>query len=168
MNIKHSHRLLVLGSILALGGSAMAQTNTRSASLAESDPSGLVMTTTAVAVVFSSLLLLSIIFRLVGNLMTYLSERGKTTSSETKAEYSPARPSSSNQKPSGEALVAIALALDAEQRACTDEVAIAISMAISAYAQDQHDDESYVLTFGARRPSGWNARHLGLRASVHR
>lgn len=168
MNIKHFHRLLALGSILILGGGAMAQTNTRSAALAESDPSGLVMTVTAVAVVFSSLLMLSIIFRLVGNLMKKLSERSKTTSSETKAEYSPAHSSSSTQKPSSEALVAIALALDAQRRACTDEVAIAISMAINAYAADQHDDESYVLTFGTRRPSGWNARHLGLRAGVRR
>ncbi len=162
MNIKHYTRFLSLGLLVALAQEGVAQTNPRAAALQEADPSGLIMTLTAVLVVFSSLLLLVVVFKLIGRLMQRMGERKKQASAPRQTEYTHAH-SATAQHPSSEAMVAIALALDAERRVCTDEVAIAISMALTAYAHDQHDHESFVLTFGSRRPTQWNARSLGMR-----
>lgn len=168
MNIKHYPRHLTLG-LVALGEVCVAQSSPRSAALAQADPSGVVMTVTAVSVVFGALLLLYLIFSLIGKLMQRVNfslvGHEAHAPKPKKTEY-PA-PTSAG-KPSGEALVAISLALDAERRACTDEVALAISMALVAYTEDQHDHESYVLTFGHRRATHWNARSLGMRPTVAR
>ncbi len=164
MNSKYYPRLLTLGLSLALVEVGVAQTS-RSAALAAADPSGLAMTVTAVSVVFTALILLSVIFTLLGRLMQRLAEKPETAP-QSHTEYRPASAPTSSGTPSSEAMVAIALALEtARGTSCTDEVALAISMALHAYASDQHDMESYRLTF-RRSPSQWSARALGMRPQL--
>lgn len=115
------------------------------------------MTFTAVLVVFSALVLLVVIFKAIGKLF----ERGAKTPAkpQTASQPSPSAPAS------GEALVAISLAL-ADHLGKPDEVAVAIALAMQAELDNQHDYESYKLTI-QHRPTQWNARIQGTRAYKH-
>lgn len=156
----------MLGLSLALAEVGVAQ-NAKSQALMESDPSGLVMTITAVTVVFLALVMLAVCFALIGKLMRYLEER-RTHRATASTEYPNAhRPATS--APSAEAMVAIALALDDAQRcAGSDEVAIAIALALAHHADTQHDAESYVVPIRRRPLSQWSARQQGMRQQVVR
>ena len=115
--------------------------------LADRDPAGGIMTFTAVLVVFSALAMLVIIFHGIGLLFQR----------KTKA---PAPVKSPSQK-----AVAISLALS-HATGKPDEVAAAISLALQAELETQHDYESYTLTI-RHRPTQWNARIQGTRAYKH-
>lgn len=147
---------------LATAVPAMASSE-RAMALAESDPSGFVMTLTAVSVVFSALALLAVIFHFIGRLMRRLEERKKAPSSGGQEHASLAK-SSSGRMPSSEELVAISLALGAVRGEPNAEVAIAIALALEAERADQHDKESYRLTIRPRANTPWNARHQGMRS----
>lgn len=136
----------------------------RSASLAETDPTGIIMTVMAVSVVGLSLLMLSLIFTLLGRLMQRIYEKPEVSARSLHTEC---RTSSiAIRPPQAEEMVAIALALNAEGRLCTEEVALAISMALHAHGGQEHDAESYRLTFAPRRPSQWSAHGLGMRPQL--
>ena len=138
MNTARQLRMLLLGlPLMAVPMGAWAQDapqlSEKVQKLAERDPAGGIMTLTAVLVVFLALLMLVFIFQFIGNLFQKRSAPKATQPTAMKT----AAPSVSG-KPSDEALVAISLALRAE-------------------LETQHDHESYVLTI-RRRPTQWNAR----------
>ena len=138
MNTARQLRMLLLGlPLMAVPMGAWSQDapqlSEKVQKLAERDPAGGIMTLTAVLVVFLALLMLVFIFQFIGNLFQKRSAPKAIQPTVVKT----AAPSVSG-KPSDEALVAISLALRAE-------------------LETQHDHESYVLTI-RRRPTQWNAR----------
>ena len=156
-------RLLTLSAGLALSGAATgtvwAQDRTtelpeKVLRLQEQDPAGLIMTFTAVLVVFAALVMLVLVFRLLGRFFES-SKEPKKASTATAATTS----ISSSSQPSGEALVAISLALQQSLGGHPGEVAAAISLALRCELE-QHDAESYVLTI-RHRPTQWNAHIQG-------
>ena len=158
-------RLLTLSAGLALSGAATgtvwAQDRTtelpeKVLRLQEQDPAGLIMTFTAVLVVFAALVMLVLVFRLLGQF--FESSKNPKKASTTTAVPTSVSPSSSSQ-PSGEALVAISLALQQSLGGQPGEVVAAISLALRSELE-QHDAESYVLTI-RHRQTQWNARIQG-------
>ena len=156
-------RLLTLSAGLALSGAATgtvwAQNRTtelpeKVLRLQEQDPAGLIMTFTAVLVVFAALVMLVLVFRLLGQF--FESSKNPKKASTTTAVPASVSPSS---QPSGEALVAISLALQQSLGGQPGEVAAAISLALRSELE-QHDAESYVLTI-RHRQTQWNARIQG-------
>ena len=156
-------RLLTLSAGLALSGAATgtvwAQDRTtelpeKVLRLQEQDPAGL-MTFTAVLVVFGALVMLVLVFRLLGQFF----ESSKNPKKASTTTAVPASVSPSSSQPSGEALVAISLALQQSLGGQPDEVAAAISLALRSELE-QHDAESYVLTI-RHRQTQWNARIQG-------
>lgn len=156
-------RLLTLSAGLALTGATTgtvwAQNRTtelpeKVLRLQEQDPAGLIMTFTAVLVVFAALVMLVLVFRLLGQFF----ESSKNPKKASTTTAVPASVSSSSQ-PSGEALVAISLALQQSLGGHPGEVAAAISLALRCELE-QHDAESYVLTI-RHRPTQWNAHIQG-------
>lgn len=149
--------LLGVLRLVALVPEAVAQSSARSAALQQSDPSGLALTLTAVGVVFTALAMLVIVFKLIGRLMQRLNNKPAMV---VRTEY----PQSAVGRPQeAEVMTAIALALDAERRQTSPEVAIAISMALRAYLEPVHDTESFVLTFAPRRATQWSNKAWGMR-----
>ena len=113
--------------------------NSKQEKFAESDARGVGMAITAMSVVFSGLIILYIMFRLLGLLM----QSKKSTESpkvETKTENNPA---AKTEEKDGEIYAAIAMALHEE-------------------LGNVHDNESGILTI-ARNTSEWNAKHQMLR-----
>ena len=157
-------RLLTLSAGLALTGATTgtvwAQNRTtelpeKVLRLQEQDPAGLIMTFTAVLVVFAALVMLVLVFRLLGRFF----ESSKEPKKASTATVAPTSISSSSSQPSGEALVAISLALQQSLGGHPGEVAAAISLALRCELE-QHDAESYVLTI-CHRPTQWNAHIQG-------
>lgn len=157
-------RLLTLSAGLALTGATTgtvwAQNRTtelpeKVLRLQEQDPAGLIMTFTAVLVVFSALVMLVLVFRLLGRFF----ESSKEPKKASTATAAPTSIPSSSSQPSGEALVAISLALQQSLGGHPSEVAAAISLALRCELE-QHDAESYVLTI-RHRPTQWNAHIQG-------
>ena len=157
-------RLLTLSAGLALTGTTTgtvwAQNRTtelpeKVLRLQEQDPAGLIMTFTAVLVVFAALVMLVLVFRLLGRFF----ESSKEPKKASTATAAPTSISSSSSQPSGEALVAISLALQQSLGGHPGEVAAAISLALRCELE-QHDAESYVLTI-CHRPTQWNAHIQG-------
>lgn len=165
MNMYRNISRLVAGLLLvALPQVGWAQ-NPRVLELLENDPNGFILTLTAVLVVFSALVLLVVVFLFVGRLMQSFDKgKSKPAAPSAKTEYSTNTPSA---KPSAEAMVAIALALDAVKGRPSDEAIVAISMALRAHLEQQHDQESFVLTMNPHRRTSWNARSLGMRQYIH-
>lgn len=113
--------------------------NSKQEKFAESDASGVGMAITAMSVVFSGLIILYVMFRLLGLIM----QSKKSTESpkvETKTENNPAAKTGGKE---GEIYAAIAMALHEE-------------------LGNVHDEESGILTI-ARNVSEWNAKHQMLR-----
>ncbi|WP_277086429.1 OadG family protein [Porphyromonas catoniae] len=157
-------RLLTLSAGLALTGvttgTVWAQNRTtelpeKVLRLQEQDPAGLIMTFTAVLVVFAALVMLVLVFRLLGQFF----ESSKNPKKASTTTAVPASVSPSSSQPSGEALVAISLALQQSLGGQPSEVAAAISLALRCELE-QHDAESYVLTI-RHRPTQWNAHIQG-------
>lgn len=149
-------------ALLLVGGAteaAWAQ-SARAMQLKQQDPQGLILTLTAVLVVFSSLLMLVFVFRGVGKLLQSLHQR-KIDQAQGLAQTKIV-PQTTGSSLSGEAVVALSLALETELEARRGEVMAAIAMALRAELEQQHDAESYVLTID-RRSTQWHARSQSMR-----
>lgn len=110
------------------------------------DPSGAVMTVTAISVVFGVLLSLFILFKLLGVYMVKLARRNDAASKKSK-DSSVAKVGTSFSTPYN-----------------SEEIA-AIAMAMKLYSEDLHDKESAILTINrvARAYSPWSSKIYGLR-----
>lgn len=113
--------------------------NVKQEKFAEQDPTGIGMAITAMSVVFSGLLILYVLFRLLGMAMQS-KKTSETNPTETMTENQPAAKAEGKE---GEVYAAIAMALHEEMN-------------------NVHDQESGILTI-TRRTSAWNAKHLMLR-----
>ena len=103
----------------------------------ERDPYGFVMTILGMGIVFSGLIILSILFVLFGNLMRKVSDKKETSQPAT------------SQKTGSNAAVDVAVAAMALHEAMADAddaVKAVIAMAIYEYEHDMHDEESGVIT----------------------
>ncbi len=107
----------------------------------ENDEDGVGMTITAMAVVFSGLILLYLIFKFVGNTAVKLSRRRAMKASGVSKEQAKGMASQSG------------------------EIFAAIAMAIYEVTEDEHDDENTVLTIKnvARNYSPWSSKIYSLR-----
>lgn len=107
------------------------------------DPHGFIMAITAMCVVFTALLVLYRIFRLVGNVNQGKVFRCKSKTAEAAAEA--AATPNVNEVPG--------------------EVFAAISAALYQYENEQHDQESEIITIErvSRRYSPWSSKIYGLR-----
>ena len=105
------------------------------------DPSGIIMTITAMCVVFAALLILYILFNLLGKTMRKVTQKSPGKKSE------PLLNQVKGNTFSGEAEIA------------------AIAMALHLYRSELHDKESTVLTINrvARAYSPWSSKIYGLR-----
>ncbi len=113
--------------------------NVKQEKFSEQDPAGIGMAITAMSVVFSGLLILYVLFRLLGMAMQS-KKTSETNPTETMTENQPAAKAEGKE---GEVYAAIAMALHEEMN-------------------NVHDQESGILTI-TRRTSAWNAKHLMLR-----
>lgn len=116
-------------------------TNDKIENFKENDPNGLGMTLTAMAVVFSGLLVLFLVFKFIGNTAVKMSRKRAMKASGITKE---------------------------EARGIADEsgeVFAAIAMAIHEITEDEHDDESTILTIKnvARNYSPWSSKIYSLR-----
>lgn len=112
--------------------------NIKQEKFAEQDSSGVGMSITAMLVVFSGLILLYVLFRLLGKSMQ--SKKSTENKQEVMTENKPVAKTEGKE---GEVYAAIAMALHEEMN-------------------NVHDIESGILTI-TRRTSAWNAKHLMLR-----
>lgn len=118
------------------------QTVDKSGLMAQRDPHGFIMSITAVAVVFSSLIILYLCYSLIGKFLS-----GQIRMPDIKMFFRK-KDSTGQDEMTDETAAAIAMALQEEN---SDEVYAAIAMALHSYSSDQvHDTESYVITI---RPS---------------
>lgn len=128
-------------------GSYNGDVNAKSNSeiMKEKDPHGFVLTIISVLVVFTSLFILSKIFRFVGKLSLKNEEKKKKGHKPVKGkEVTP------------EIAAAVAMAL---QQEFGGEVYAAIVMAMDSYLSEYaHDSESYVLTIKPSPASQWNSK----------
>jgi len=112
----------------------------------ERDPSGLVLTITAMAVVLTILFTLFIFFTLLGKVMKNL-----TAGKKKKTQPASVVSGKSSKKPAGDL--------------SNGETIAAIAMALEMYQNDIHDNESTVLTINkvARVYSPWNSKIYNMR-----
>lgn len=159
MNIL-AHQRLGLGLLLvALPEVLSAETSTRAQQMQETDPTGIVLTLTAVTVVFLALALLIAFFTLLGKLMQSLSSR---PSGGLKPEYTATSTPQKPQSKDEEIALAISLALQTEALDPRSELVAAIALSLADYAESQHDHESYRLTIRPR-VTAWNHRGQAMR-----
>lgn len=133
------------------------EAETKSQIMAQKDPSGWLVTFTAMSVVFTSLIVLFLIFKMIGKIQVRYSEKSKgenkpkTVAPQAKpAAQKPARPGNTN----AEVAAAIAMALDKE---CGSEARAAIALALHMYLNScVHDQESFILTINTNNGTAWN------------
>ena len=113
----------------------------------QADPTGLVITITAVAVVAVNLTVLYFIFFYLGRFYVRLAQKKQRKPNEVAAPKIKLRP---------------------DEGVMTDEELAAIAMAIYQYSQDLHDKEETVLTINraAKAYSPWSSKIYGLRESL--
>lgn len=113
----------------------------------QEDPNGTAMAVTAMAVVFSALLVLFLVFNFIGK--AYKSKSAKTAKAVVKAGNKPMP-----EKP-GQA---------------SGEVISAIAIALQMYQDDMHDIESTVMTINkvARTYSPWSSKIYSMNVMPHR
>ncbi len=129
----------------------LAKHQEKIAHLVQEDPDGIVLTITAVLVVFSALLMLAVVFSSLGKLMQFFQKKG-----EQKAEAKPKKIiKRSSSELSDEEALAVSLALSQAMGGSSDEVALAIAMALHSEFDLQHDEESYQLTIQHDNQSLW-------------
>lgn len=123
-------------------GSAAAGEIPNHQRILEADPYGVGLAITSMSVVFTSLLTLYVVFRLVGIVMIWAEKRRKKRALEHAAHE---------------------VHHDSEA-VFSGEIAAAISFAIQMYENDLHDKESTVLTINrvAKAYSPWNSKIHGL------
>lgn len=146
---------LLLAAALPLG--LQAQDLSRSAQLQQTDPNGLILTVTAVSVVFLALLLLVFFFKGIGKGLLALSKPKATA-----PEHAQVTTSSTTSVPDKEVAAAITMALDSYRTAPNLETMAAIALTIEDYCSSLHDHESYKLTIRPKSTQ-WNARVQNLR-----
>lgn len=131
---------MVLSS-LSLG----AQSESKANALLEEDPSGIVMTITAMLVVFFGLAVLYLCFKGVGRLSQQLSERNRRRENAPKKAVAPT-----------------------PKNGMSPEVAVAIGMALYEATGGMHDEESGLITIAhtqSHSPSGWSNKAFNQRVS---
>jgi sodium pump decarboxylase gamma subunit len=118
----------------------------RSERFRQRDPMGAVMTVTAMAVVFSALIVLYLVFRTIGKLNVRAVRRKQAREEQRK-----------NQ--------AIHPVMPADSEVIHGEELAAIALALYRYQNDLHDIESNVITINkvARAYSPWSSKIYGLR-----
>ena len=138
-------RCSILASAIVLSSLSLgAQSQSKANALLEEDPSGIVMTITAMLVVFFGLAVLYLCFKGVGRLSQYLSAHN------SKRENTPKSAAVSVKK------------------GMSPEVAVAIGMALYEAAGGMHDQESGVITIdhtSSHAPSGWSNKAFNQRVS---
>lgn len=133
------------GMLAACCMTASAQNAEKVALLAEKDPHGWIISLTAASVVFLTLFILFICYKLVGK------------ASNSKMTF---KKSNSNSKMTDETALAIAMALRMEQNSETEA---AIAMALHCYMDGAvHDEESFVITINHAK-SEWTSKQFTLR-----
>lgn len=140
----------------------------RSAELAQRDPHGWIMTLTAVAVVFSALIILAIAYNILGyfnggkgaeKIAAWRKARAERKAAVKDAKEAAVKDADANGL-SPETAAAIAMALNAMGG---NETEVAIATALSLYLSDSvHDTESYVLTIRPQH-TAWNAKGQNFR-----
>ncbi|MDR2474466.1 MAG: OadG family protein [Bacteroidales bacterium] len=115
--------------------------------LLTNDPAGIIMTLTAMLVVFSSLIVLFLLFKTIGNGAVSLSNKRAQRAVAKQEKY---------KKPS--------ISESASVRE-TGEICAAITMALHEYLKDEHDIETTILTIHRvrRAYSPWNSKIYTLR-----
>lgn len=128
--------------------------------LQQKDPSGIVLTLTAVSVVFIALVLLVLVFQFIGRYLHRLEKAGE----ESCANGGVGSKQQSSSAVTPEMVSAIALAIEQEQgRVPSEPVVAAIALALDKHLSEQHDFvESYKLTI-QHRSTLWNYRGQSLR-----
>ncbi|MCQ2146318.1 MAG: OadG family protein [Bacteroidales bacterium] len=129
-------------------------TLTKAQKIAESDPHGVILSITAVSVVFSALFILFCIYTVSGaffsgKIKLKREPKPKKSKEAVKGEVSP------------EVAAAIAMALDKEYGS---EVYAAIGLALHEYLSNAiHDQESMVITIKPTENTGWTNKSLNFR-----
>ncbi|MCF0176159.1 MAG: OadG family protein [Bacteroidales bacterium] len=137
-------RLLAIVPALACPAVLSAGSSAKSDYMAATDPYGLIMTLTAVLVVFSALILLHLFFGELGKWFT-----GKY--------HLP----SCRRRKTDSGTAAAGTALREETAEDEEAVCAAISAALEEYSgETAHDNESYLLTIRPGLASTWNGRGL--------
>mgnify|MGYP000964653314 CR=1 FL=1 len=123
----------------------------RSELFRQADPSGLVLTITAIAVVAVNLFLLYLIFKYMGTLNIRMARR-----KEEKAQQAMAKIGKTVEAKAGKTDV------------LTNEELAAIAIALYKYSEDLHDIEDTVLTINraAKAYSPWSSKIYGLRQTL--
>lgn len=130
------------------------------AQLQQKDPLGIVLTLTAISVVFIALILLVLVFKLLGGYLNKIHNSPQLVKDKTQTHQGN---QSLNTKIAPEIMAAIALSISKEQMNISEETVTAISMALHSYLNNQHDFvESYKLTI-RHRPTLWNYKGQRLR-----
>lgn len=121
----------------------------------EKDPHGWVLTLISVSVVFSALFVLSIIFRLVGNI----------SMNAGKKKEKPAKTAKGKKGKPGEITPEVAAAISmALQQEFGGEVYAAIAMALDDYlGNGAHDMESFIITIAPSAGSQWASKTQNFR-----
>lgn len=133
------------------------EAETKSQIMAQKDPTGWLVTFTSMSVVFISLIVLFLIFKMIGKAQVKYSEKskggndGKAAAPAAKTPApKPAKPGTTNP----EVAAAIAMALDKE---CGSEARAAIALALHMYLNScVHDQESFILTINSNNGTAWN------------
>ncbi|WP_449302846.1 OadG family protein [Porphyromonas endodontalis] len=139
-------RCSILASAIVLSSlSLLAQSESKANELLAEDPSGVVMTITAMLVVFFGLAVLYLCFKGVGKLSQHLSARNRRRENAPKKAVAPS-----------------------PKNGMSPEVAVAIGMALYEAAGGMHDQESGLITIThtqSHAPSGWSNKAFNQRVS---
>ncbi|MDY3090795.1 MAG: OadG family transporter subunit [Porphyromonas sp.] len=152
---RNRHAGLLLAVALPLG--LQAENLSRSAQLQQTDPNGLILTMTAVFVVFLALVLLVVVFKAIGRGLLALS-----TPKTQAPECAQPTTTTTTSAQDNEVAVAISMALNSYRKMPSQEAMAAIALSIEDYCSNLHDFESYRLTIRPKATQ-WNARVQNLR-----
>lgn len=126
---------------------------TRAQKMKETDPHGWTLSVIAVAVVFSALLILFLIYNLSGNIFT-----GRVRLKRKARRGSPEGPEAA----------AIALALN-DYTSCDEDIPAAIALALHLYCEGGvHDTEPGFITIKSNSSSAWGNKSLNFRKQTHK
>lgn len=141
-------RLMNLPSSTPRANNNTLDTMPRSELFRQADPSGIVLTVTAVAIVGIGLTLLYLIFKFMGRTHIRLAQRKKTQIKEDKS----------------------ASVAPIKKEVMTREELVVIAAAIYKYSEDLHDIEDTVLTINrvARAYSPWSSKIYGIMQTINR
>ncbi|MBO8481877.1 hypothetical protein B5F83_04755 [Muribaculum sp. An289] len=122
------------------------EAETKSQIMARTDPHGWIISLTSMSVVFTSLIVLFLIFKLIGKLSVKYMKTGKNK--EKTAAVHNSHPKVSAKGGNDEVAAAIAMAIEKEFGAETEAaIALALHLHLNSYV---HDQESFVITIKPR------------------